>query len=77
MPLTRLSKKFTLKRPAAKTGDPPRRRPVGPELARRLTRRGSESAHTRRQMALQVLPRRRRDRGSGDEARPAARAGRR
>ena len=40
MPLTRLRKKFTLKRPVAKTGDPPRPWPVDPELARRNVRLG-------------------------------------
>jgi hypothetical protein len=77
MPLTRLRKKFTPKRPVAKSGDPPRPWPVDPELARRADETRKRIAHARRQIALHVLPTRRRDRGSGDEARSAARAGRR
>jgi hypothetical protein len=77
MHLTHLRKNFTVKPPVAKTADPPSPWPVDPELARRADEASKRIARTRRQIERHVLPARRRDRGSGDEARSLARAGRR
>lgn len=77
MQLPHLRKKFNLKLPVAKTTDPPSPWPVDPELARRADETSKRIARTRRQIELHLLPARRRDRGSGDEARSLARAGRR
>jgi hypothetical protein len=77
MVLSRLRKKFAVKRPAAQTGDQPRPWPVDPELSRRVAETGKRIAHTRRQLERHAPPARARHRGSGDEARSTARAGRR
>jgi len=77
MALLRLGKKFAVKRPPARTGDRPRPWPVDPELGRRADETRKRIAHTRRQLERHVLPSRTRNRGSGDEARSASRAGRR
>jgi hypothetical protein len=77
MVLSRLRKKLAVKSPAAQSGDQPRPWPVDPELSRRVAEIGKRIAHTRRQIERHVLPSRGRHRGSGDEARSTARAGRR
>jgi hypothetical protein len=77
MPLTRLRKRFALKLPVAKTADPPSQWWVDRAFARRADERRKRIAHASRQIERHVLPARRRDRGSGGEARSLARVGRR
>jgi len=77
MLLSRLRKRLTLKRRAVRVEPRPRPWPVDPELSRRAAETRKRIAHTRRKIERHVLPARGRHRGSGDEARSMARAGRR
>ena len=86
MALSRLRKRLAAMRPSAQTGDRPRVSPVDPERRRRAEETRKQIAHTRRRLALPALSSRSharssasrtRDRGNGDEARSASRAGRR
>lgn len=77
MVLSRLRKKFAVRRRAAQTGGQPRPWPVDRGLSRRVAETRKQIAHTRRRLERHVLPARGRHRGSGDEARSTARAGRR
>jgi hypothetical protein len=77
MILSHLRKKLALNRPAVRAESRPRLWPVDPELSRRAAETRKRIAQTRREIERHVLPARGRHRGSGDEARSTARAGRR